>query len=146
MTPQFRGNYSHSIDAKGRIIIPVKFRDALGESFVVTRGVGGCLYAFANDEWEDFAAKFDELPLYDDNARKMKYFFVGGAFDVEPDKQGRILLPESLLQYAGIEKEAVVVGMGTRLELWSAQRWSAAFRFEETADITQAMSAYDLRF
>ena len=146
MTPQFRGNYSHSIDAKGRIIIPVKFRDALGDSFVVTRGVGGCLYAFAQEEWEEFAAKFDELPLYDENARKMKYFFVGGAFDVEPDKQGRVLLPESLLAHAQIEKEAVVVGMGTRLEIWSTERWSEAFAFEESSDITAAMSAYDLRF
>ena len=146
MNSQFRGNYSHSIDAKGRIIIPVKFRDALGESFVVTRGVGGCLYAFAQDEWEEFAAKFDELPLYDENASKMKYFFVGGAFDVEPDKQGRVLLPESLLAHANIEKEAVVVGMGTRLEIWNAERWNEAFRFEETTDITEAMKAYDLRF
>ena len=146
MTPQFRGNYSHSIDAKGRIIIPVKFRDALGESFVVTRGVGGCLYAFAQDEWEVFAAKFDELPLYDENASKMKYFFVGGAFDVEPDRQGRVLLPESLLQHAKIEKEAVVVGMGTRLEIWNAERWNEAFGFEETKGITEAMKAYDLRF
>ena len=145
MGSTFRGNYSHQVDAKGRIIIPVKFREGLGASFVVTKGFDGCLYAFAPEEWDAFDAKLRALPLDNENARKLTRFFIGGASEAEPDKQGRILLPQPLLAYADIAKEAVVVGMGARLEIWSEARWADASTFEDIEEIASAMSAYGLR-
>lgn len=145
MSKAFRGNYSHAIDAKGRIIIPARFREGLGASFVVTKGFDGCLYAFAQEEWEIFDKKLQDLPLDNADARKLTRFFIGGACEAEPDKQGRILLPVSLLSHADIEKEAVVVGMGSRVELWSEARWNDASTFEDIEEIAQAMSTYGLR-
>lgn len=145
MSKAFRGNYSHAIDAKGRIIIPARFREGLGASFVVTKGFDGCLYAFAQEEWEIFDKKLQDLPLDNADARKLTRFFIGGACEAEPDKQGRILLPTSLLSHADIEKEAVVVGMGSRVELWSEARWNDASTFEDIEEIAQAMSTYGLR-
>ena len=147
MSSTFRGNYSHSIDAKGRIIIPVKFREALeeGESFVVTKGFDGCLYAYAPKEWDEFEKRLGELPLDNADARKLTRFFLGGASDAEPDRQGRVLLPESLLNHADIQSEAVVVGMGRRLEIWSRERWEGASSFDDIEEIATAISTYGLR-
>lgn len=145
LSTTFRGNYSHNIDAKGRICIPVRFREALTESFVVTKGFDGCLYAFAPEEWDIFDEKLRQLPLDNADARKLSRFFLGGAVDAEPDKQGRILLPQNLLDHADIKKEAVVVGVGPRLEIWSRERWDGASTFEDIEDIAQAMSTYGLR-
>ena len=144
MSQAFRGNYSHQVDQKGRIIIPVKFREGLGASFVVTKGFNGCLYAFAPDAWEAFDEKLRALPLDNADARKLTRFFIGGAFEAEPDKQGRILLPQALKSHAAIEKEAVVVGMGSRVELWSEARWNDASTFEDIEEIAAAMSTYGL--
>lgn len=144
MRSRFRGNYSHAIDTKGRIIIPVKFREALGESIVVTKGFDGCLYAFPQEEWEAFEDKLRALPLNNQDARQLSHFFIGSACEAEPDKQGRILLPQSLLAHAGIGKEAVVVGMGGRLEIWSAERWERAGEADNIDDIASAMNAYGL--
>ena len=125
--------------------MPVRFREALGDSFVVTKGFDGCLYAFAQDDWDVFEEKLDDLSLINPDARKLNRFFLGGACEAEPDKQGRILLPPSLLHHAAIEKEAVVVGMGNRLEIWSAERWEGASVYEDIEDIAAAMNAYGLR-
>ena len=143
----FKGNYSHAIDAKGRIIIPVKFREVLGEDecFVVTKGFDGCLYAYAPKEWEQFEERLSELPLDNADARKLSRFFLGGAMDAEPDKQGRVLLAESLLKHADIQGEAVVVGMGRRLEIWSKERWEGASTFDDIEEIATAISTYGLR-
>ncbi len=145
MGTAFRGEYSHSIDAKGRLIIPVKFRELLGEQFVVTKGFDGCLFVFAQDGWDEFEAKLQALPMDKPEARALGRFFLSGAIDAELDKQGRILLPANLLQHAHIEKEAVVAGVGNRAEIWSKADWDKASTFEDINEIAARMSEYGLR-
>ena len=140
----FKGEYSHSIDAKGRLIIPSKFREIVGNEFVVTKGFDGCLFVFANEGWEQFEAKLQALPLDKTEARQLGRFFIAGAIDAEVDKQGRILLPANLLTYAGIEKEAVVAGVGNRAEIWSSSRWTDNTTFEDINGIAAKMSEWGL--
>ena len=101
----FMGEYNHTIDAKGRLIIPSKFRELLGEEFVLTRGLDGCLYIYPMDEWESFEMKLRSLPLTNKNARTFSRFFVAGATTCELDRQGRILVPQTLREFAGLEKD-----------------------------------------
>ena len=121
-----KGEYSHNIDAKGRLIIPAKFRDDLGENFVITKGMENCLYVYPEDEWNDFEKKLNALPTTTDKkARAFAYFFQGSAADGELDKQGRTLIPSVLRTYAKLDKEVVFVGMGKRAEIWDKARWDA---------------------
>ena len=101
----FMGEYNHTIDAKGRLIIPSKFRELLGEEFVLTKGLDGCLSIYPMDEWNAFEEKLRALPLTNKNARTFTRFFVAGATNCELDKQGRILVPQTLREFAGLEKE-----------------------------------------
>ena len=119
----FMGEYNHTIDTKGRLIIPSKFRDGLGEEFVVTKGLDGCLFVFSNEEWQEFELKLKALPLTNKSARQFARFFVAGATPCELDKQGRILLPGTLREYAGLDKDVVLTGMLNRIEIWSKQKW-----------------------
>ena len=107
----FKGEYSHSVDAKGRIIMPAKFREILGEEFVVTKGLDGCLFVYPNKEWENIENKFREIPLTTKDARKFSRFFFAGAADCEVDRQGRVLIPSVLREFAGLNKEVVLVGV-----------------------------------
>ena len=120
----FMGEYNHSIDQKGRLIVPSKFREQLGNEFVVTKGLDGCLFVYSNEEWQRIEEKFREIPLTTKDARKFSRFFFAGAATCEVDKQGRILLPSNLREYAAIEKEVVSVGVLSRVEIWSKDRWS----------------------
>ena len=113
----FMSEYNHSIDAKGRMIVPAKFREALGNDFIVTQGLDGCLFVFPNSEWQVFEEKLRGLPVSNKDARKFSRFFLAGAASVELDGQGRILLPAVLRKFAGLDKEAVVVGVGSRVEI-----------------------------
>ena len=113
------GEYNHTIDAKGRLIVPAKFREVLGDEFVVTKG----LFVYPNDEWQKFEEKLQTLPLTNKNARQFTRFFLAGAASVEVDKQGRILLPSVLREFAGLEKDVVLVGVASRIEIWSKDRW-----------------------
>ncbi|WP_035768977.1 division/cell wall cluster transcriptional repressor MraZ [Butyrivibrio sp. NC2002] len=140
----YKGEYSHSIDAKGRLIIPSKFRDLLGEQFVVTKGFDGCLFVFDQDGWDAFEEKLRNLPMDIPGARQLGRFFMAGADDVEVDKQGRILLKQNWLQHAGIEKEAVVAGVGNRVEIWSKDKWEEATTFDDIDSIAAKMSEYGL--
>ncbi len=140
----FKGEYSHSIDAKGRLIIPSKFREILGDQFVVTKGFDGCLFVFATEGWEAFEEKLQALPMDKPEARVLGRFFISGAIDAELDKQGRILLPTNLLAHAGIEKEAVIAGVGNRAEIWSKEKWTAASTFDNIDEIAAKMSEYGL--
>ena len=115
----FMGEYNHTVDAKGRLIVPSKFREQLGEEFVVTKGLDGCLFAYENSEWKALEEKLHTLPLTNANARKFSRFFLAGATVCEVDKQGRILLPSVLREFAKIDKDAVLVGVGSRIEIWS---------------------------
>lgn len=135
----FMGTYNHTIDAKGRLIIPSKFRDALGDEFVVTRGMDGCLFVFDNKEWQAFEEKLHTLPMMDKEARQFTRYFLAGAASVEVDKQGRILLPGLLREFADITKDVVLIGMGRRIEIWSKDRWNDTVTYEDMDDISKHM-------
>ena len=117
------GEYEHTIDAKGRLSMPSKLRRDMGEAFIVTKGLDGCLFAFSQDEWKNFETKLKALPLSDKNARNFVRFFLAGATECELDKQGRFLIPSNLRETAKLEKEAVIIGVGTRLEIWNKEVW-----------------------
>lgn len=135
----FMGEYNHTLDAKGRLIVPAKFREILGEEFVVTKGMDGCLFVFANSEWEVFAEKLHDLPMINKEARQFTRFFLAGADSVQTDKMGRILIPSNLRDYAGITRDAVLVGVGSRVEIWSKERWEGTVSFEDMDDIAKHM-------
>ena len=127
----FMGEYNHTLDAKGRLIVPSKFREVLGDGFVVTKGMDGCLFVFANSEWTAFAEKLHTLPMIDKEARQFTRFFLAGAAEVEVDKQGRILIPGVLREFADITKDAVLVGVGSRIEIWSKERWEGTVSYQD---------------
>ncbi len=119
------GEFSHGMDKKNRIIIPSKLREGLGEQFIMTKGLDSCLYIYPKNEWQIFEQKLKSLPLTDKNVRSFVRFFFSGANEMEPDKMGRVLIPQSLLSYAGIDGEVVSVGMMDRVEVWSKEKWEA---------------------
>ena len=119
------GEYEHTIDAKGRLSMPAKLRRDMGEAFIVTKGLDGCLFAFSQEEWKNFETKLKALPLSDKNARNFVRFFLAGATECEIDKQGRFLIPSNLRDSAKLEKEAVIIGVGTRLEIWNKEIWAS---------------------
>ena len=117
------GEYEHSLDAKGRLIMPAKLRTDMGEKFIITKGLDGCLFVFSQIEWSNFESKLKELPLTNKNARDFVRFFLSGATECEIDKQGRFLLVNTLREYAEITKEVIIIGVGTRLESWNKDKW-----------------------
>ncbi|GLC32385.1 division/cell wall cluster transcriptional repressor MraZ [Clostridium omnivorum] len=119
----FIGEYQHAIDTKNRMIIPSKFRDELGSNFILTKGLDGCLYAFTINEWKVLEEKLKSLPLTSKDARAFVRFFFSGANEIEIDKQGRALIPQTLLEYAQIKKDIVSIGVSTRIEVWSKEKW-----------------------
>ena len=121
----FMGRYNHTIDPKGRLSIPSKYREILGDEFVVSKGMDDCLYVYANDDWKIFEGKLASLPLMSEEARQFARFFLSGAQPVTVDKQARILMPQDLRDFAGLEKDVVLAGMGSRIEIWSLERWKA---------------------
>ena len=135
----FMGEYNHSLDAKGRLIIPVKFRESLGEKFVVTRSLDACLCIYDMEAWETFAKKLTELPYNAKEQRELVRFFLSGAAEVELDKQGRILVPNNLRAAAGIEKDVVLVGVGGRIEIWSSKAWEETQTSDEVNRIAEKM-------
>lgn len=133
------GEYQHTLDDKGRMTVPGKFRDGLGNAFVVTRGIDRCLFVYPRPEWEILESKLKALPFTRSDARSFVRFFFSGATECELDKQGRVLLPATLRDYAGIAKDCVVLGVSNRVEIWSQSVWSqyaeeAAGSFAEIAE------------
>jgi MraZ protein len=120
----FIGEYSHNLDDKGRIAIPVKFRVDLKKGAVVTRGLDSCLFLYTKSEWEKLAEKLAALPISQANSRAFSRLMLAGAMDVEVDKQGRIILPEYLRAFAHLKKEVVLAGLYNRLELWDGEIWN----------------------
>ena len=118
----FMGEYNHTIDEKGRIIVPSKFREALGENFVVTQGLDGCLFLYSYEEWENFVEGLKKLPG-NKEARQLQRYFMAGAAQCEVDKQGRILIPQKLRVQAGLLKDVVFVGVLSKIEIWRRERW-----------------------
>lgn len=117
------GEYEHSVDSKGRLIMPSKLRDEIGYKFIVTKGLDGCLFVFPQKEWEIFQEKLRALPVSDKNARNFTRFFFAGAIECEIDKQGRFLVSSNLREFAGLDKDVVIIGMNSRLEIWSKEKW-----------------------
>ena len=136
----FMGEYNHSIDAKGRMIVPAKFREQLGNEFVVTKGLDGCLFVYSNEEWHRIEENLRDKPLTSREARKFMRFFFAGAATCEVDKQGRILLPANLREYAGIDKEVVSVGVYSRVEIWSKDRYLENSDFDDMDEIAKRLS------
>lgn len=130
------GEYEHSIDTKGRIAMPAKLREGLGGKFIITKGLDGCLFVYAMDEWQRVEQKLASLPMSRKTARDFTRFLFGGACDGECDKQGRVLLPASLRRYAGLEREAVIVGVGSRAEIWDAAKWQQ-YNEESAEDVNE---------
>lgn len=140
----FMGEYNHTVDIKGRLIIPSRFRESLGDEFVVTKGLDGCLFVYDHTEWSNFEEKLKALPLTNKEARQFVRFFLAGAANVEVDKQGRILLPNTLREFAGIEKDAVLIGVASRIEIWSRERWEETSGYEDVGEIAEHMSELGL--
>ena len=120
----FIGEYEHNVDAKGRVIMPAKLREDIGDKFIITKGLDGCLFAYSQTEWGNFEEKLKALPLAQKNARNFVRFFLSGAVECEIDKQGRFLIPANLREHALLDKEIVVIGVGTRLEIWNKELWT----------------------
>jgi MraZ protein len=120
----FLGEYAHSLDQKGRMAVPAKFREKLSGGAIITRGLESCLFVFTRSEWEILAAKITALPLAQANARAFQRLMLAGAMEVDIDSQGRILIPDYLRGYANLTKAVVVAGVMNRLEVWDAARWN----------------------
>ena len=117
------GEYEHSLDTKGRLIMPAKLREDIGDKFIITKGLDGCLFAFSIQEWNNFEQKLRTLPISSKDARAFSRFFFAGAMDCEIDKQGRFLISSNLRDFANLSKEVVIIGMDSRIEIWSKDKW-----------------------
>lgn len=133
------GEFQHTLDEKGRLTIPARFREDLGDRFILTKGLDGCLFGYPLTEWKNLEAKLRALPVTKADARAFVRLLLAGASECELDRQGRFVLPNSLREHAGIHKEVVITGVSTRIEIWSKQRWEeyrnkAEEQFEAVAE------------
>lgn len=119
----FYGEYQHSVDQKGRIIIPAKFREGLGEKFIITKGLDNCLFVYSENEWLNLESKLRSLPFTNKDARAFVRFFFAGASECELDKQGRILIPQNLREHGKLDKDVYIIGVSTRVEIWDKTKW-----------------------
>jgi mraZ protein len=119
----FYGEFQHTVDPKGRVIMPSTFREELGEKFILTKGLDECLFVYSMAEWINLEAKMKTLPLTNKDARAFVRFFFSGASQCEVDKQGRILIPQNLRTYAGLDKDIYIIGVSTRVEVWDKAKW-----------------------
>ena len=131
------GEYQHTIDAKNRVIVPAKFREDLGSLFYITKGLDGCLFVLSRKGWEQLQAKIDAMPL--SKSRGLQRFFFAGAAEAEPDKQGRILIPQNLREHAELEKDVTFIGTSTRAEIWSTEKWNRMNEELTEASIVEVM-------
>jgi MraZ protein len=129
----FIGEYQHTLDPKNRVIMPSKFREKLGDSFVMTKGLDNCLFIYSSNEWSIVEDKLKSLPMTNKDARAFVRFFFAGASECELDKQGRIVMPNHLKDYANIDKDLVIIGVSTRIEIWSKEEWN---KFNSDANIS----------
>ncbi len=144
----FMGTYQNNVDPKGRVSIPVKYRDALGERFFVTKGFDSCIDIYTVDEWEKFADKLQKLSVTKRDMRNFVRFIFGNATEVELDKQGRILLPAMLRETVGIEKEVIVMGVGNKVEIWDKAKWEEHQQVisQHISEISENLGAFDVDF
>ncbi len=137
----FMGEYNHTVDAKGRLIVPSKFRELLGEEFVITKGLDGCLFMYSSEEWKNIEVKFREISQFSKDARKFARFFFASAAVCEVDKQGRVLISAVLREFAGIEKEVVLAGVVNRIEIWSKDRWQETSEYDDVEEVAEHMAS-----
>jgi len=135
------GENQHSLDPKGRTNFPAKLRDELGAKFYITKGLDGCLFVYAEEEWESLAQRIRSLPM--SKSRDLQRFFFGGAIEVQPDKQGRVLLPANLREYAGLEKEIIVAGTMNHAEIWDKQKWDDRMKSLSPQAIEEVVDSMD---
>ena len=142
----FMGEYHHSIDEKGRIIIPSKFRNELGDSFVITRGLENCLFVYSLVEWNKIVDRLKKLPFTKRDARNFTRFFLSGATVTELDKQGRANINQALIDFAKLEKDCIVIGVNDRLEIWSKDSWEDFFNSnsDKLSDIAENLFNGDI--
>ncbi len=133
------GEYEHSLDTKGRLIMPVKLREDIGEKFIITKGLDGCLFIFSLNEWTIFETKLKQLPISNKDARMFSRFFFSGAIDSELDKQGRFLISSNLREFANLQKDVIIVGMNSRIEVWSKEKWDNCKNDISADDIAEKM-------
>ena len=131
----FMGEYSHTLDTKGRLTVPAKFREALGDRCVIARSLDQCLCIYAMEDWEKFVARLADIPYNVRKQRQLVRYFLSGANETEIDRQGRILIPSNLREAAGIDKEVVLAGVGSRIEVWSKEIWEQALTEDELTEI-----------
>lgn len=135
------GEYNHNIDTKGRLILPSKFRTELGDRFIVTKGFDGCLYGYSVDEWKAIEEKIKTLPLVTGkDARNFTRFFFSSAIECEIDSQGRILISQNLREFAELKKEVVIIGVSSRIEIWSKEKWDEYNESQDSEDIAEKMT------
>jgi len=140
------GEYQHAIDEKGRLTMPSKLREDLGDRFIIARGLENCLFVFPMPEWERLQKRLTQLSLTKSDARAFTRFLFSGATEGEFDRQGRVLIPQNLREYSSIEKDVVVIGVSTRVEIWSAQKWEDYKRRTDVSyeDIAEKLADFDL--
>lgn len=141
----FMGEYDHTIDVKGRVIIPSKFREDLSGEFVITAGLDGCLFVYPMDEWERFIDELKRLPGSKE-VRQLQRYFMAGAAACDMDKQGRVLIPNKLREHGEIEKDVVLVGVINKIEIWSKERWNSNNNYEDVDQIAEKMAEFGLSF
>lgn len=142
----FIGEHSHTIDAKSRVIIPAKFREALGEQFVLTQGLDGCLTIYPLAEWEKFQQQLNQLPRTNKQARIFRRFFTAKAAMCELDKQGRILVPSGLREYANLEKDVVITGNDSNIEIWNKEKWEEMNEDIDIETVTEELHEMGIMF
>lgn len=140
----FTGEYNHTIDAKGRIIVPSKLREELGESFYITRGLDGCLFVYPNSEFEIMTEKLNNIPGTREN-RKLERMITGCARQCEIDKQGRVLIPLEHRQFANLDKDVVFVGVNRKIEIWSKEKWDEFNDFSDIDDLAESLAELGLK-
>jgi len=133
------GEFEHSLDAKGRLIMPAKLREDIGEKFIITKCLDGCLFAFSIEEWKNFEQKLRTLPISNKDARAFSRFFFAGAIECEIDKQGRFLISSNLREFAELSKDVIIVGMDSRIEIWSKEKWQKCDEDISAEEIAQKM-------
>lgn len=136
------GEFQHNMDQKGRVTIPSKFREDLGERFYVCKGLDGCLFVLSPDQWKKLVAKISAIPLA--KGRSVQRYFFSGAAEVEPDKQGRVMIPANLRQHAGLDKDVTLVGMDSRAEVWDTARWKAYTCGQDESEIEESMELLEI--
>ena len=141
----FMSEYNHSLDAKGRLIIPQKFREQLGAEFVLSRGMDHCLNLYTKESWETFIEKLSQVPeLSNPDGRKVARFFIAGATTCEVDKQGRILIPSVLREFAKLDKDVVLAGVGNRIEIWDKKAWEEYNNYDDVESLAKSLEPFHI--